>query len=165
MLPMKFAVLLEKSINKNLEKVRLDVSAELQPIVTLIQQTQSLIFDLLQETSDVNIDYAKLPEVNLTVLIAADDLWQKAVSSYTDAPPINTDDLIQMWTIYASIEKSAQYYQQASLNSPHPATRLFLSSLSEIKNILRRRVSGVLRMIYNDVWSEVGFAPFVLGKE
>jgi hypothetical protein len=76
-----------------------------------------------------------------------------------------TNDLVALWAIYAALDKSAQFYRQAVLNTPYPLPRLFWGSLAEIKTMMRRRVDGLLRVMYNGIWEQIGFAPFALGRE
>lgn len=70
-----------------------------------------------------------------------------------------------LWTLYALYDRTFQYYRQASHNTPQPTDKYFYSSLAEVKNIVRRRIDAASRVLSNEVWGQVGFAPFIIGKE
>ena len=63
------------------------------------------------------------------------------------------------------LDKNTQFYQQASKHSMQPQVRLFFGSVAELKLMLRRRIDGVERVVANQVWKSVGFAPGLLGKD
>lgn len=70
-----------------------------------------------------------------------------------------------LWMLYALYDRTFQYYRQASHNTQQPTSRYFYSSLAEVKNIIRRRLDAASRVLSNEVWGQVGFAPFIIGKE
>ncbi len=134
----------------------------LASIVHYLQKVQVLFLENLSEAANVNVDTTKYPLLADTFVDENAD-WKKLIS---ELPAVNTiEDLVILWSIYASFDKLEQFYRQAGLNSPHPLTRAYFQSLSENKALFRRRIDGFLRSLSNDVWGKIGFAPFVLGRE
>ncbi len=61
--------------------------------------------------------------------------------------------------------KTAQFYLQTAKNIEQAPQRLLLSSIAEMKLMLRRRFDGIERVVANQVWNAVGFPPGMLAKE
>ncbi|WP_425061011.1 hypothetical protein SCACP_17780 [Sporomusa carbonis] len=165
MLPIQFAIELETALNKQIELVSDTVQAEFTPLITLISGFQRQFLQLLSDASTVNIDREQYPAVNQDRLLGPDVAWRQFTGQNTSIIETNTQTITAIWSIYALIDRSAQYYLQAATNSAHPATGLFFHSLSQIKKILKGRLAGVIQMLYNHYWGKLGFAPFVLGKD
>ncbi|MBP2650059.1 MAG: hypothetical protein H6Q74_884 [Firmicutes bacterium] len=162
---LRFAVALEASIRKELEDINRQALPELCPVVQIVSKFQAEFELLLDRACSTDVDLGKYPEIDAALLLGSDQDWQQAVKNFSDTNNKALANLTLLWRVLALIENSQQYYQQAALNSPYPLTKLFLSSLTQTKLILRRRLDGVLRAMYNEVWSSVGFAPFVFGKD
>ncbi|MBP2653029.1 MAG: hypothetical protein H6Q73_598 [Firmicutes bacterium] len=162
---LRFAVVLEASIRHEVEHIAKQASAELQLVLDIVSRFQAEFELLLDRACSIDVSNGKYPEVPVNVLLGSDGEWQQAIKSFTLSGDKSVANLTNLWMIIALIENSRQFYQQALLNCPYPTARIFLSSLAEIKIILRRRIDGVLRGMYNEVWAQVGFAPFVIGKD
>lgn len=163
---LRFAAALEAQIRQEVEVVMAQAPAELQPLVTAVGSFQAGLELLLDRAQGTDVDTGRYPEVNAAALLGADEVWREAAARLADPGPGKTvPGLASLWYLHALTAKSGEYYHQAALNSAHPATRLFFSSLAEVKAMLRRRLDGVLRALYNAAWAEVGFAPFMLGKD
>jgi hypothetical protein len=161
----QFAANLEAQIRQEVEVVMAQSPPELQAVVTAVGAFQAGIELLVDRAQYVDVDSGRYPEVNAAALLGPDGVWQEATASLGDWRESTVVGLASLWFLIVLTEKSGQYYQQAALNSAHPATRLFFSSLAEVKGMLRRRLDGLLRQLYNAAWTQVGFAPFVLGKD
>lgn len=162
MLPIQFAIEFETAITSQL--LEISVAADIVPIITLIQRCQNEFVALLSTANTINIDIASLPPVNESQLLGADVAWQQYVVNQ-EVTNANMQIVLTLWSVYTVIEKSAQFYQQAATNSPHPQERLFFNSLSHVKRILLRRLSGIVQSYSNYYWGKLGFAPFMLGKD
>ena len=162
MLPIQFAIELETAINSQLTK--LSVPADTASIISLIHNCQMNFLELLSAADAINIDTAPYPPVTEAQLLGPDTAWQQ-LTLHTDTTNASLQVFTTLWPIYMAIDKTAQFYQQAAANSAQPQTRLFFSSLSHVKKILRRRLDGIIQIYYNHYWGEIGFAPFVLGKD
>lgn len=161
----QFAASLEAQIRQEVEVVVAQTPDELQAVVAAVGRFQAEFELLIDRAQYVNVDTGRYPEVDAATLLGPDGVWQEATARLGAAEETTVPGLASLWFLHTLTEKSGQYYQQAALNSAHPATRLFLGSLAEVKTMLRRRLDGLLRQLYNAAWTEVGFAPFVLGKD
>ncbi|HWR44453.1 hypothetical protein [Sporomusa sp.] len=164
MLPIQFALELESSINIYVAGLSDAAATGIAPLIALINSSQKEFLQLLSVASAINIDTAPYPDVNETKLLGSDSSWQQ-VNQNTAAADVSMTELTTLWAIYTAIDKSIQFYQQAASNSAHPQTRLFYSSLCQVKKILRRRIDGHIQIYYNHYWGHLGFAPFILGKD
>jgi hypothetical protein len=118
--------------------------------------------ELVKQADTINIDLENYPKIDAEKILGeANILIQKMPEEFSDTHK----NICVLWMVYALIEKSAQYYRQAALNSFHPALKIFMGSLCEVKDILRVRTAACVRIGYNDIWGKIGFAPFVLGKD
>jgi hypothetical protein len=163
--PINFAATLEASIRQDFEQIIPRAPEELSPLLNLLTNIQTQFELILDRAQGTRTDIPKYPAVDAMSLLGSDEVWRKTTSDFANATNKSTTDLVILWTMLELTEKSGQFYQQAVMNSAHPATRLFLSSLVEVKAILRRRIDAVLRVMYNEIWTSLGFAPFILGKD
>lgn len=161
----QFAASLEAQIRQDVEVIVAQAPAGLKAVAAAVGKFQAEFELLLDRAQYVDVDTGRYPEVDAAILLGPDGVWQEAAAELAAAEETTVPGLAALWFLHTLTVKSGQYYQQAALNSAHPATRLFLGSLAEVKTMLRRRLDGLLRQLYNAAWAEVGFAPFVLGKD
>lgn len=162
---LQYAATLEASIRQEIELIIRQAPNELQPFLTAVGKFQVEFELLIDRAQYTNVDKSRYPEVDPAVLLGSDDNWQKITRDFAAVTGNSAPNLATLWMAQALMAKSGQLYQQAAANSAHPATRLFFSSLAETKNMLVRRIDGLTRVVYNEVWAELGFAPFLLGKD
>lgn len=160
-----FAAAMEASIRQEIEHFTKQAPSELNALLGIVGKFQVEFELLLDRAQCTDINTGRYPAVDATLLLGSDDDWQVVVQKFAAAQDKTAANLTLLWMIHSLVEKSGQFYQQAGLNSAHPSTRLFMSSLTETKNMLRRRIDGVLRVMYNEIWSDIGFAPVQLGKD
>ena len=164
MLPFQFALELEAALNNQI--TLLSANAGLVPSMTIISRFQQNFHTLLTAASAVNVDTHRYPAVDTAVLLGSDSDWQQLMArNKQETDPVSLPALTALWSVYTLFDRSAQYYQQAAANNPHPATRLFFHSLAETKKIMRGRLAGIIQSLLNHYWGQLGFAPFILGKE
>lgn len=158
---LKFAINMEEEIIRQMEILQKNSGEELAELFGSFLKIEREFLELLKQAAKVNVDLENYSPVN------AEKILGKPLPSWGAAGEnqASQQTVCVLWMVYALVEKSAQYYRQASLNSSHPALKLFMGSLGEVKNIFRGRAAACLRMAYNDIWGEIGFAPFVLGKD
>jgi hypothetical protein len=164
MLHIQFALELETLISNQLVKLSKTGANETMAVIELIRQSQTEFTQLLTLVKTIDIDSVPYPGVSENQLLGSDTAWQQVTRSVA-AAGISFEGLGVYWSLYTAIDKAAQFYQQAAVNSAHPQSRLFFSSLSQVKKILRRRLDGIIHIYYNHFWGELGFAPFILGKD
>ncbi len=160
-----FATLLEEDIEKKVKLIRSKCPEELTLFLQLVDQCQENFLNLLRESQQVDEDVPVYPQIQTNNLVGNDEQWSQATHAFAGLGQSSVENLTWLWMIYVLFERSAQYYQQAVANCPYPAERLFLKSLVEVKSLLKRRIDGAIRILYNEVWASVGFAPFSLGKD
>jgi hypothetical protein len=161
----QFAAAMEASIRQESERLADHAPDGMESILTAVAAFQAEFELLIDRAQYTKVDTGSYPEVKPAALLGADSAWQGAAGGLKAAATDNIAVLTILWQLYSLVEKSGQFYQQAALNSAHPSTRLYLSSLAEVKGMLRRRLDSLLRVVYNEVWAAVGFAPFILGKD
>ncbi len=161
----QFAASLEAQIRQEAEAAADQAPPALQAVVAAVGKFEAEFELLLDRAQYVDVDTGRYPEVNAAALLGANTAWDEAKAKLGSFGEATVPALTVLWFLHTMTERSGQFYQQAALNSAHPATRLFFASLAEVKTMLRRRLDGLLRQLYNAAWSEVGFAPFVLGKD
>jgi|GEM_PF-2245435 len=165
MLPIDFSLELETAINKQISLIASSTEEGMAPVWPLVDRFQQAFLQLLADAAVVDIDQANYPLVDAVILFGPDAAWQQLTKpAPATMPEADMQRLVALWSIYALIDKSAQYYQQAAANTAHLATQIFFHSLYESKNILRIRFAGIIQAAYNQYWGKLGFAPFVLGK-
>lgn len=162
MLPIQFAIELETAIISQLDKVT--VTEEVVTIISLIHTCEKNFLELLAAANTINVDMAQYPPVDESNLLGKDLVWQQ-LTLQQEVTNASLQSLLILWQISIEIDKTAQFYQQAATNSAHPQTRLFFNSLSHVKKILHRRINGIIQIYCNYYWGELGFAPFMLGKD
>jgi hypothetical protein len=161
----RFAAGLEAQIRQETEAVTAQAPPELQAVVLAVCRFEAEFELLLDRAQYVDVDTGSYPEVNAAALLGDGSVWEDAKARLGTYGEPTVPALAVLWFLHTLTERSGQYYQQAALNSAHPAAKLFFASLAEVKAMLRRRLDGLLRQLYNGAWAEVGFAPFVLGKD
>ncbi len=161
----QFAASLEAQIRQEVEDATGQAPPELQPVVAAVGRFEAEFELLLDRAQYVDVDTGRYPEVDAAALLGTNGVWEEAASRLRPFGETTVPALAALWLLHTLTERSGQYYQQAALNSAHPAVKLFFASLAEVKAMLRRRLDGLLRQLYNAAWAEVGFAPFVLGKD
>ena len=162
MLPIQFVIELETAIINHLDTI--PTQADIVPIISLILKSQKEFLELISTAKAINVDKAAYPPVDESSLLGKDSDWQQ-LTVQKEITNANLQMLITLWQIATEIDKTAQFYQQAAANSAHPQTRIFFNSLSHVKRILLRRINGAIQSYCNYYWGELGFAPFVLGKD
>lgn len=160
-----FAARLEAQVRLEGEALSAQAPAELKPVLDAFGKFQAEFELMLDRAQYTDVDTGRYPAVDSDVLLGPDSGWQVSAGRLGAAGDGAVPGLTVLWMLHTMAEKTGQFYQQAAANSAHPATRLFLGSLAEVKGMLRRRLDGQLRVLYNAAWGEVGFAPFMLGKD
>lgn len=155
-----FAADLERNTLSVLNKMLEGASKELHPVIHMLLYVQKGWNELLQL-----LEKEDYPEPNAAVLAGSEKEWLQVMASLKQVEFKNTDDLILFWMLYALAERTLQYYQQAAANSAYPAARQFFTALCQCKLLQKKRIDSIMRILYNHAWAEVGFAPFVLGKD
>ena len=161
MTSLEFAVELEEEIIRQIEFLARAAPPGPAKILAALARAEKNFSGLVKKAGGINLDLEPYPAIDAEKLLGEDFLLQGAWQAKMNLQ----ENLCVLLMVCALIEKSTQYYQQAALNSPHPSLRLFLRSLAEVKNIQRGRLAACVRVAYNEVWEEVGFAPFLLGKD
>lgn len=159
-----FAAAMEKSIGDNIEKLGHGCSLGLQPVLHLLVAFHRE-FEMVLVRAKSAPDGQSLPELDTTQLLGPDETWRSLSAAFSADTVPDAMDYTVLWSIHAMLDKSTQFYQQASRQSVQPHVRLFFGSIAELKGMLRRRMDGIERIAANQVWKAVGFPPGLLGKE
>lgn len=158
----EMAIEIEKNSIVNLTKLMQDEKPELKTVFEAIVAQQKYFIAVLAGSKTIEQTQGKYPEI-ATDGVFDENNWQQAVHSLLQSNS-KTEHITSLWMMYTVIEKSCQFYQQAGANTVFTPTKLFLSSLSQLKSLQRRRLDALLRTVYNEMWEAVGFAPVLLGK-
>lgn len=162
---LQFCADLEMALIENMQYILFNTeNLLLKDIITDLINLHKSFINGIEQINTVNIisksDYNDLVET----LIISNNLWEQATSNIADNKT-NVKNLTTIWMLISLIDKSAQLYQQAAINSAYPDTKLFYNFVAEFKVSLRKKLDSIMRVLYNDVWAQVGFAPFKLGRD
>jgi hypothetical protein len=159
-----YALEMEGSIQYSLNQAQRDAVPEISELLACLIKYQNDFIALLSLATEKVSDLSPFPAVKPETMLN-DAQYREIMKQITDRCAELTSDIAVIWSAYSLFERSWQFYQQASYHSVQPAARILFSSLAESKNIVRLRLDHTMRILYNEVWGRVGFAPFVLGKE
>lgn len=159
-----FSASMENSISEVLQELRGGCSPEINRVLDSLLRFHGEFERLMSEVKELP-ENQPWPELSAADFVGTDEVWRELTGSINPGTSPNTADYATLWCIHALLDKSAQFYQQAARqNLPEPE-RLFLSSVAELKLMLRRRIDAVERVVANQVWKAVGFPPGLLGRE
>ncbi|MEG6586020.1 hypothetical protein [Dendrosporobacter sp. 1207_IL3150] len=160
MLALDTALSVEISIRKQLEcMIKSDVNSEIADILHYLIKLNSELELILADAKKVDPNTSSYPNVDIAPLVGNDEDWRR-YNELVEKVGTNYNSLVILWSLEAMIEKSAQFYQQASQNSAYSSTKMFLSSLYQVKTMKRRKISALSRIVNNNIWSVIGFSPF-----
>jgi len=160
---MKIARELETALQRQLDLFSGVSSSYLAPVLRYLLNIQADFAENLTVAEHVNVDITEYPPFGNSLRSVNTD-WKKLVEDNL-LSPAETGDIVVLWSIHTALDRMEQFYRQSALNSVHPLTRAYFTSLAEVKMLLRRRMDGLIRVRYNDIWEKVGFAPFSLRKD
>lgn len=152
----KFAMELERAITAELEQLKKRIP-ELDGLWELLLILQAEFIQVLQSDETISLETGKLT--------GSEEAWRQVHVHLAGINDAVLQRAIPLWTVHAFLERAVQYYHQAAVNSAYPREKAWYLSLEQIKLIEKRKVGGAVRIIYNQLWGELGFAPFMIGKE
>ena len=161
----EFATAMESAVRANINTLLQKTSPQLASLLEIIESGQDEFHSLLGKVQIAESNSAPLPELETEILIGNEATWKNIVSGMKASDPPNASDIAVLWCVMSMVDKSLQFYRQASHNALQPQTRLFFSSAAELKAMEYRRLDAIVRILSNQVWSAVGFPPGVLAKE
>lgn len=159
----EFALSLENCLLNEVKELMNKPSQQTSSLLEIVYESQQKFVNLINTTIGIPIGTTALPSVDAS-LIGKEASWNVITNDYANVSP-GIDELILYWKLSTLTEKTAQFYQQAALNSPYPVEKLFFTSCAEVKYILKRRIQGILQIMYNHIWGEIGFNPILFGKD
>jgi hypothetical protein len=159
---LKFAINIEKALKKEVGLNCDQWPSELSPIVKLVYSFETELITILEQSATAKATSQNYPELDDT-MIPNEVVWR---NSFHFKPKEVTDEVLidlylNLSMLSNLVEKSVQYLQQAANNSAYQYDKLFFNSISELKLILKRRIDSTARVVYNAMWSKIGFAPFI----
>lgn len=162
--PLDFAVAMENGIIANLDRLKLNCSPVLAPVMEALIRAEQGIVTLVEQARPVR-DGESVPDTELPAILSREEEWGQLQIRFDPAAAPAVLDYTVLWSVRAMLDKSAQYYRQAAKETEPARLRLLLASVAEIKTMLRRRIDGLERIMANQAWKAVGFAPGLLAKE
>ena len=157
-----FAVKFEEEIVRQLETLKQTDSEEITSILDAVIKAEEKIIKVLKDAQKLDISLDTYKQIGIDKILDKDNAFVDFMKN-KDADFLKI--FCELTAISALIDRSAQFYSQSAANNSNPTLKLFLSSLAQVKNVLRGRLKGCIRSVSNDIWQEVGFAPFALGKD
>ena len=157
-----FAVKFEEEIVRQLETLKQTDSEEITSILDAVIKAEEKIIEVLKDAQKLDISLDTYKQIGIDKILDKDNAFVDFMKN-KDADFLKI--FCELTAISALIDRSAQFYSQSAANNSNPTLKLFLSSLAQVKNVLRGRLKGCIRSVSNDIWQEVGFAPFALGKD
>lgn len=159
-----FALAMEASIAEKMRVLHVDCSADLAKLLNRLIQSQQSFAQLIEQAKGSDVAVIELT-MDAAGLIGGDAEWAAITARFQPGDSPLLADAAALWSVHAMLDKASQFYLQASKQVEPPQLRLFFGNLAEIKLMLRRRVGAVERILANQAWKEIGFAPGLLGKE
>lgn len=160
-----FALELELAIEKTLTEFRPRCTDKLFNMLDMLVASQQEFVNVLTQADVTTPGRESFPVIETVRVVGAEETWRLVTATFRADEQPETSNITVLWSVCACIDRSAQFYAQAAQNSASPQSRLFFGSLAELKQMLRRKVDGILRVNENQVWSVVGFPPGRLSKE
>lgn len=151
-----FAGDLERAITEELEQLK-KRTPELTCLWDLLLVLQEEFIQVLQSNDPINLETGRLT--------GSDEAWKQVHAYIAGMEGAVLQRAVPLWTIYSLLERTAQYYHQAGINSAYPKEKAWYLSLEQIKLMEKRKVGGAVRTVHNHLWGQLGFAPFMIGKE
>lgn len=158
----RYAIEMETQINKMVQLTAAEADRERMLLVEVLIKHQGKMLEVLLAAEKAGAKYHSQIEIPA---LFDEAKWQEAMADMIIHPESLVSQLSLLWMLQALYDKSFQYYRQAGYNTPMPAAKYFYSSLAEVKNMIRRRIDAASHVLSNEVWGEIGFAPYVIGKE
>ena len=159
-----FAMSMEKSIDANLKDLQGNCSPELQSVLAQLILFQHEFEQTLLQLQSLESGQG-LPEIDTLRLVGNDELWNSLSHQFNPTSLPSAADYMVLCSVHAMLDKTSQFYLQTAKNVEQAPQRLVLSSIAEMKLMLRRRFDGIERIVANQVWNAVGFPPGMLAKE
>ena len=160
----QYAIELETHIKNMIAVISTGSDQQMIMLANVLSKHQIKTIELLRtiQAEKGNFD----PQAKVSALLD-DPEWHEAINGISGegAGRNVVSQSCNLWMLYALYDKTFQYYRQASQNTPQPTAKYFYSSFAEVKNIIRRRLDAASRVLSNEVWGQIGFAPFIIGKE
>jgi hypothetical protein len=161
---LQYASAMENSIGVTLRTLQANCSPELTRVLEHLVQIQRELERVVLQAESVELGQG-LPKFDVMQIIGDEVLWRSLANPFQPSSLPSAIDYTVLWSVHAMMAKSAQYYQQAAMNTDQPNLRIDLSSIAEMKLILQRRVAAIERIVANQLWQSLGFPPGLLAKE
>ena len=156
-----YAIELEKQVDNTLVLLSDKAIEDIQLLCSILRNHEAEITTVLSSTLN---NANSFPQINLTELVN-DVEWDKVITRLNSNPRVLLAQQPMLWILHTLYDRQFQFYYQAGQNSPKLDAKVFMSSLAQVKNLVRRRLEVISRVASNEAWGQLGFAPFVLGKE
>ena len=128
--------------------------------MNLILASQKNVVILLEQAAKQENSFPEYPDLNIEEIIFTQERWQEALDKILPDLEYQPQQLIELLMLDKANESLQEFYQQASANVPHPLSKLFLSSLAEVKNLQSMKISMFAKVYNNKLWGILGYAPF-----
>ncbi|MPM48924.1 hypothetical protein SDC9_95651 [bioreactor metagenome] len=162
----RYAFIMENSIRQEVILRMQNDTMQLKPILEMVSTCQETLINILQQVIS-KVDLSTYPELN-ALQVLFDTNWTENFK-FEICKGETTEQLMDLYMNLSALssitERSLQFYRQAANNSAYEYEKIFFNSLAEQKKVIKRRIDSALRVVYNSLWSQVGFAPFIFGKE
>lgn len=159
-----WAMSMEKSIDANLKNLQGNCSPELQSVLEQLIIFQHEFEKILQQLISLESGQS-LPEIDTFRLVGNDELWNSLGNQFQPTSLPSAANYMVLCSVHEMLDKMSQFYLQTAKNVEQAPQRLMLSSIAEMKLMLRRRFDGIERIVANQFWNALGFPPGMLAKE
>lgn len=154
----QFAINLEAAVRYKAEYFMAQASEDTRPLLEMVISFEVRLEKLLNSPQEVAV-------LDPFELMGEESLWLQASANLLAKPHDKAASIVLLWILNDLTDHTIRFYQQAAANSSHPASRVFYSSVAEVKKMIRRKLGNPLWTLYNEVWGEIGFAPFDLTRD
>lgn len=126
----------------------------------LLIDSQQKFLDILRVAMLQKESFPDYPEITPTQVLGESEVWQQAIAKALAANDYTAENILPLIMLTATGDRLQDFYQQAAGNVAHPLSKIFLNSLSELKQLQNMKAGMVLSAWQNKLWGKLGFAPF-----
>ena len=156
---LEIAQKLELEILHKIELAAKEADSE-QAYWQVILASQKKMLTLLSLASQQEDSFPEYPDVELETILMSKASWQEQLDKIQPGFEYQAKQLMELLMLEKANESLQEFYQQASGNVAHPLSKVFLTSLAEVKNLQNMRISMFTKVYNNKLWSILGYAPF-----
>lgn len=119
--------------------------------------SQKSLIEILNQASLQPDSFPEYPDFIEDDIVGVATIWKEFGKNITSYDRTQMVELMIFLNLHTQM---SDFYIQSAANIPHPLSKFFLQSLSEIKKLQALRMEMLKSTIQNYLWSHLGYSPF-----